>query len=632
MPSFKIPVGIAIATDTETTGLFPLKGDRPYCFSFANGDFDTEVLSFPVNKFTREVQYDDRLDLLRDVYYDSSIVKVAHNAAFDKRMIESVGLQIRGEIIDTMTLIRLTMPGAPIKLKPFCMQFLGITDDDEQDLREATRKARIEGKLKGWKIFPSGSGKKEEDSVLAPDYWLAPKLSEKYCAKDSIRAMAVCKALYPAIKDLGIEKLWVNEQETFDVLRKIEKRGIRIYRGKVLASIEDLKKKRQTYHKKALEKVYSILPLTVESKCQGETKEKIIRDPKAVNLNSSQQLSAIFYDRFNEPVIYFTQKAQNPSTDNSALGLMKCPLAKDILNMKACDKTIQFMDQYLDFMVQHADGNWYIHPTLHQSLAITGRESCSDPNLQQVASGEKETKLEVRVEARSVFGPRPNYILRSYDWKNIEVYIPGFASKDKKITQMLRNGQDVHEHTAKELTRRTKTPIGRFEAKRTFFGLQYGIGPKKLAKTLGISVDLAGLIILETKNEYPELFEFLDDLIMQARKYSRIKTAYGRTIHVPREDAYKAPNYYIQGTAGGILKFAKVKVDWKFRKKDAFMVLPIHDELLIEVHKSVSMESIDKMVVECMQDNPELKMPVNIPVSISRIGSNWSKKEKVAVV
>lgn len=625
--AFKLPEGNILASDTETTGLFWRKGDAPYCFSFANKDFKTAVISFPVDKFTRNVTYDDRLDLLRDAYQNPSICKVFHNASFDKGMIESTGIKVRGEIIDTMVLIRLLKPGAPIKLKVFCKEYLEISDDDEKDLREATRLARNEGRAKGWKIFHSGGGKKNEDSELAPDYWLAPKkLCEKYCIKDSIRAMAICRSLYPGIKELGIEKLWLNEQATFDVLRKIENRGIRIYRKKVLASKEDLKKKLLQYHDQALNRL--ILPLHVQMKSQI----KIIKKRSEINLNSPQQLQMILYGRFKEPVVYSTKKAGNPSTDNTALGIMKCPISKDILNMKACVKTIQFMDQYLNYMVQHDDKNWYIHPTFHQALAVTGRESCSDPNLQQVASGEKETKLEVRVEARSVFGPRPNYNLRSYDWKNIEVYIPGFASKDKKITAMLRDGQDVHEHTSRELTKRTKITIGRFEAKRTFFGLQYGIGPKKLAKTLGITEDLAGLIILETKNEYPELFSFLDGLIFQARKTGHITTAYGRRIYIPHEEAYKAPNYYIQGTAGGILKYSKIKVDEALKNKDAFMVLPIHDELLVEIGKDEDIDEIDKLIVDCMQDNPELNMPVKIPVSISRIGSNWAKKEKVAVV
>lgn len=625
---FRIPKGNLLGSDTETTGLYWRFTDRPYCFSFANADLETSVLSFDVNPFTREVIYDDRLDLLRDVYQDPSIAKTFHNAAFDVGMIESTGIKVRGEIIDTMNLIRLVMPGAPIKLKPFCMQYLNIQDDDEKDLKEATRIARLNGEKLGWRVFHSRkTTKKQEDSEIAADYWMAGnKYYEPYCIKDSIRCISICRALWPGIKELGIEKLWINEQETFKVLRDIEKRGIRIFKDKVEQNTLELKKKLQMYRKKAIQKI--ILPLKVKTK----TKVKILTKSKEINLNSPQQLSAIFYDRFKEPIVYLTKKAKNPATDNAALGVMKCPIAKDILNMKACEKTLQFMAQYKHFMVQHKDGNWYIHPNLHQSLAVTGRESCSDPNLQQVASGEKETKNEVRVEARSVFGSRPNYTLRSYDWKNIEVYIPGFASRDTKITAMLRAGKDVHEHTSKELTRRTETEINRFEAKRTFFGWEYGIGSAKLSKTLGISKDLAALIILEMKHEYPEFSEFLDVLIMQARTTHYITTAYGRKIYIPPEEAYKAPNYYIQGTAGGILKFAKVKAHHALRKKDAFIVLPVHDELLVEIGDGTSVDEIDRIIVDCMQDNPELNMPVKIPVAISSIGANWAEKIKVATL
>ncbi len=622
---FQIPKGPILGSDTETTGLYWRFFDRPYCFSFANAKRETAVISFDVDPFTRTVKYDDRLDLLRDIYQDVSIAKTFHNASFDIGMIESTGIKVRGEVVDTMNLIRLTMPGAPVKLKPFCRNYLNIPTDDETELKEATRLARLHGEKKGWKVFHSRNGnKKKDDSEIAADYWMAGKeLYEPYCIMDSIRTISVCQALWPGIKGMGIEKLWANEQETFKVLRDVEKRGIRILKEKVEENTESVKKKLQMYQIKALQKIR--LPLFIQSK----KKIKKLTKHTEINLNSSQQLSTIFYERFKEPIIYFTKKG-NPSTDNSALSLMKCPIAKDILNIKACEKTLQFMDQYRHFMVQHKDRDWYIHPILHQAMTVTGRESCSDPNLQQVASGEKETKIEVRVEARSVFGPRRNYALRSYDWKNIEVYIPGFASNDKKITALLRNGEDVHEHTARQLTKRTKTHIGRFEAKRTFFGLQYGIGPKKLSKTLGIDIELAARVIFEIKNEYPELFGFLDRLIMQARKHGYITTMYGRKIPVPHQDAYKAPNYFVQGTAGGILKFAKVKVHNALRKKDAFIALPVHDELLIEIGRTTDMGLIDKVVVDCMQDNPELNMPVKIPVSISAIGANWAEKTKVA--
>jgi DNA polymerase-1 len=239
--------------------------------------------------------------------------------------------------------------------------------------------------------------------------------------------------------------------------------------------------------------------------------------------------------------------------------------------------------------------------------------------------------IEIRVEARSVFGPRKGYKMRSYDWKNIEVYIPGFKSKDPMLVKMLSAGEDVHEYTARSLTEIIGETIDREVGKRTFFGKEYGIGIEKNAKKLGISYEKAEQISDGFSNTYEGLLAWMHNLVAEARRDGYITTAYGRRICVDPDMAFRAVNYYVQGTAGGILKSAKVKIHnfLKENKWDAYIILPIHDELLIEYGPSVDVKKLDAMVVRFMQDNPELKMPVKIPVSISAIGDNWADKEKV---
>jgi DNA polymerase III epsilon subunit-like protein len=207
----QIPEGKLIAFDTETTGFSWRKGDRPYCFSFANEKGQTAVFSFPVDPMTRGVTYDDRINIIRAWAEDESITKIAHNAQFDVGMLKGIGIEVKGHIICTMSLIRLLRSDAKLALKPFCKEYLGFPDDDERDLKDATRRARADGKRKGYKVF---EGKSDEGS-LAPDYWLAgADYFEKYCVLDSIRAMAVYREFIPGIKDTGVEKLWQTELET----------------------------------------------------------------------------------------------------------------------------------------------------------------------------------------------------------------------------------------------------------------------------------------------------------------------------------------------------------------------------------------------------------------------------------
>jgi DNA polymerase I len=398
--------------------------------------------------------------------------------------------------------------------------------------------------------------------------------------------------------------------KTWKVLRKIENRGIRVFKEKVLQEKELVKKKKMDY----TDQIYRLIP-------------------KKTNLNSSLQLRKIFFNDLKISPTFLTKNG-NPSTDTDALRSIPHPLARLILNVRACNKTTEFMDQYLNFMVQHKDKEWYLHPTFHQSIAVTGRESCSSPNLQQVASGESDKGADIMVEARNVFGPRENYVWRSYDWKNIEVYIPAFCSGDSKLTDILRAGGDVHQNTTDSLTRRLGRSINRFQGKRTFFGLQYGIGRAKLAKTLGTDIETAIYIREAFNEEYPGLCEWMKKLNYQVIRDGYITTQYGIRKYLGQQESYKAVNYFVQGTASSILKNAKIKIYDRMREKEwkAYIVLPVHDEMIIEIRKDQDINLIDHHVVICMQDNPELKMPISIPVSISAIQNNWAEKKKIKVV
>lgn len=608
--SFKIPIGNKISFDVETTGLFWRKKDRPYCFSFCNTEGDTSVISFPVNPKTREVQYQEKpksFAILKEFFINPAITKIAHNAQFDVGMSKSCGLIVKGTIIDTMNLIRVVRSDAPLALKKFCSNYLGIGDDDEKELKDATRRARREGRIKGYAIY---HGDNTEDGSLAPDYWLAPRsLLERYAITDAARCMAIYVTLLPEIKKEGLEQVWDQEQQTWKILRKIEKRGIRVFPEKINQTITELKKKQKTFQLEAMKWC-----------------------PPKTNLNSSLQLRKIFYKQLKELPKYST-KAGYPSTDVFALKSFKHPLAKTILSIRACTKTIEFMDQYNKFMVQHKDGCYYIHPIIHQAMTVTGRESCSSPNLQQVGSGRNDKGIEILVEARGVFGPRPNYQMRSYDWSGQEVWIPAFASQDPVLVKMLTNGEDPHQHTSNELSKIAGEKIGRDAAKRTFFGLQYGIGTEKLAKTLGLEKNLAELIRHGFKKTYPRLNEWMSELQYEALTKGFIRTRYGRILYILQKESYKATNYFVQGTAGGILRSAKIKIQ-KILKKieyDAHMVLPIHDEILVEVNTDF-ITTFDSYIVNAMQDNPELEMPLAIPVTISKITDNWADKKKVKTV
>jgi len=566
-------------------------GDRPYLFTFANLQGETGLFYYDVDPTTRRVQYKKKeLNKLRALFSDPTMTFWAHNAQFDRNMIEAaLGIKTKCIWKCTMNLIRTVKSDAPLKLKEFCAKHLGISNADEEALRKEVQRRRGRGKVLGWKL----------GEVLETDYWMAPTECMKYGVFDALRVMAIINTLSPEVVG-GLKDVLKYEEQLWPIMREVEDHGVHIDRAKTLEL-------RDRYQKKS---VYYSLIFKVHA--------------PTVNPRSHPQLKKLLYETYNEPVIYST-KSKLPATDYYALKGMKNPCAKALLEMRACNKTVDAMEEYLHYMVQHEDGGWYIHPNFNQAIPVTGRESCTGPNLQNVASGESSKETEVKAEARTVFGPPPDYVWRSYDWKNIEVFIPAFASGEPELVQILRAGGDVHQNTADSLR------ITRLVAKRVFFGLLYGIGGELLAKQLGISVSRCWQIINNFKEKYATMSEWMDELKTTALNDGYITTPFGRRQQIDPDKAYRAVNYDIQGTAADILKRSKIRIHTALKQTglDAHIILPIHDEVLLQVRKGVSLQRVDDLVVRCMQENPELNMPVRIPVSISAITTNWHEKQKV---
>jgi DNA polymerase I-like protein with 3'-5' exonuclease and polymerase domains len=600
-----IPNGKVLAFDTETTGLFPRQGHRPYLFTFANLQCETGLIWFDVDPFTRRVKYEsnpDGLARLKQFFSDPTNTVWAHNAQFDKRMAEAaLGFETKVQWFCTMSLIRVVRSDAPIKLKDFCAKYLGITNDDEEAVRKATAAARRDAKKKGWAMA----------DAVEPDYWMAPVECRKYGVIDALRVATVVNVLFPEVHRNKLETVLEREVRLWPIMRRIEDRGVHIDRVKTLELIADLKKKRRLFELRA--RIYG---------------------GSEMNFRSGPQLVKKLYGDFKEPVIYSTKKG-NPAMDYDAMAAMEHPLAKNILEMRACTTTIKALDDYMRFMVKEERG-WFIHPNLNQAIPTTGRESCNNPNLQNVAAGESRKGTEVKPEARSVFTPPPEHEWRSYDWKNIEVYIPAFASGEKNLTQVLLDGGDTHTMTAMRLFKKTNvaevTPLERSTAKRIFFGLQYGIGVKLLCKQLLISMGEAKDLIRHFSHTYPTMWDWMESLKRQGNIQGYITTAFGRRQQVDSDKTYRAVNYYVQGTAADILKQSKLTLAANAETDNAYMILPIHDEVLFEIKSGqVDMAKFDSRVVTCMQFHPELKIPVRIPVSIAAIKKNWHEKEKVRI-
>jgi len=270
-----------------------------------------------------------------------------------------------------------------------------------------------------------------------------------------------------------------------------------------------------------------------------------------------------------------------------------------------------------------------LHTTFNQIGAATGRLSSSNPNLQNIP-----IRTELGREIRAAFVPRQGWKLVVADYSQIELRLLAHMSRDAKLVEAFRNGEDIHTRTAAEVFRVPPlmiTPEMRRSAKAVNFGIVYGQTPFGLATSLGIDRKEAEAYI----NAYFELYsgvrKFIQATIAEVRKTGYAPTLFGRKRPIPdmhsrnpnaRSFAERtAVNTPLQGTAADLIKLAMIRIDAILggEKLQTLMLLQVHDELLFESPPDEA-DTISKLVKREMESVHKLDVPLVVDVGI---GENW---------
>jgi DNA polymerase-1 len=300
----------------------------------------------------------------------------------------------------------------------------------------------------------------------------------------------------------------------------------------------------------------------------------------------------------------------NASFKDEHLSKLDNPIANIIKKYRNAYKSAY---TYYKNFIELSDKDGNIHTNLKQAGTTTGRMSCSAPNLQNVPKRKDTGKY----KARAAFIPRKDYFFAMLDYDQMEYRLFMDYAEEIELINKVLSGLDVHTATAEMVE------TSRDVAKTINFLLLYGGGAGKLAGELGISIDLAK----EYRNKYFQNLTAVKEtsqlIVSTAENRGHIYNILGRRCFIPKKLAYKAPNYLIQGGCGDIVKRAMLSIDKFLEGKKSRMVLQIHDEILLEIHKD-EYEIIDDIKEILVKSYEYKKLPLTAGADYSF--TNWSEK------
>ncbi len=554
-----------------------------------------QATSGQMNLFAGEVEHvadqlplQTVLDALRPSLTNPDIPKVAHNAKYDYLILDRFGVRVHPITFDTMIAEWLTDPATKHKgLKDLARHRLGV---------EMTDIEQLIGKGKGQKNFSE-----------VPIEEAAP-----YGAADADMTLRLIEPLRQELEEKGQTKLMELEMKLMPVLSDMEKAGVALDTDFFRQMGQDLQARLQQ------------LELQIH---------EIAGTP--FNINSSQQLSDILFERLGLPREGLRKVSSGHySTAVDVLESLKAAdtsgIITAILEHRELNKLKSTYVDALPALINPRTGR--VHTSFNQTGAITGRIASNTPNLQNIP-----IRSEVGQQIRRGFVTEPGWLFLAADYSQVELRILAHVSQDDALLEAFHNDQDIHRATAALVYGIPMEEVSynqRRFAKIVNFGLIYGMGPYRLARDSGLTLSEAEKYIAEYFARFPGIRRYLDETDQFARTQGYVESLFGRRRYFP---IYKAPataqnrqaqqrayreaiNHPIQSTAADIIKVAMIRLHKVLSEQyRARLLLQVHDELLLEVPEE-EMDAVRPLVVDIMCDAFKLDVPLKVE---AETGSNW---------
>ncbi len=569
-----------ICFDTETTGL-DVNSAELVGISFA---FKTsEAYYVPVSQNMDEAQ--QIINEFKPFFENSSINKIGQNIKYDLSILKRYGIELKGKLFDTMIAHFLIQPEMRHNMNVLAETYLNYTPVSIETL----------------------IGKKGKDQLNMRD--IAIETIKEYASEDADITLQLKNKFEPMLNEYHIKKLFEEiEIPLINVLADMEAEGITLDKNALAELSIDLKKD----------------ILIVESEIQ-----QLAGTP--FNVSSPKQVGEILFE-----ILKIVEKPKKTKTGQYATGedvLSKLTSKHEIVG-KILDyrELVKLKNTYVDTLPELVNPRTgRVHTSYNQVVAVTGRLSSDNPNLQNIP-----IRTERGREIRKAFVARnENYILLSADYSQIELRIIAELSKDEGMIEAFLSGQDIHKATAAKVYNISLDEVTddmRRNAKMVNFGIIYGISAFGLSERLNIPRKEAATIIENYFDKYPGIKSYMDESILRAREKGYVETIMGRrrylrdinsSNHTVRGYAERnAINSPIQGSAADMLKIAMINIqnDFKIKNLKSKMLLQVHDELVFDVLKQ-ELETV-KVIIENRMKNAihSLRVPMEVGIGV---GINW---------
>jgi DNA polymerase-1 len=573
-----------ICIDTETTGIdannvslvglsFSIKEHEGYYVPIADDSSETGGAQ-------------NILSLFKPLFDNTAITWIGQNLKYDFLVLKWYGVELKGKTFDTMLAHYVVEPEGRRSMDLLSAQFLGYEPVSIETL----------------------IGKKGKNQGTMRDVPLE-QITE-YAAEDADITLQLKNCLEPLLKKRAVTRVFDEvENPLVRVLVDMEYEGVMVD----TAFLNEYSKVLELDAKKAEESVFEQAGVRF-------------------NLASPKQLGEVLFD-----ILKIDPKAKKTKTGQYATGeevlskmAAKHKIVDDILNFRELTKLKSTYVDAIPELINPKTGR--IHTSYAQAVAVTGRLSSTNPNLQNIPIRSERGK-----EIRKAFIPRdPNRILVSADYSQIELRIVAAISGDPNMCEAFKQGKDIHTATAAKvygIAENEVTKEMRYKAKSVNFGIIYGQGAFGLADNLGISRTEAKEIIDNYKKEFPNIQKYLDAQINNAKELGYVETLMGRkrwlrdinssNFTVRGFAERNAINSPIQGSAADMIKLAMIRVHSEMKKKDweSKMILQVHDELVFDAVAS-ELESLKTLILTCMTGAMELPNGVPVEAEIG-VGKNW---------